>query len=135
MGRERTIAGFGIENLTQREIVLSLGANEYVFDPSGIVPQVHIDRLNIGRLQLEEDLVPLNRTTASRTYGLPDQELNVFLIVPTTVARQNPKRGDLLIVDRIVRDGTGKVYGAGALATVADQEAFEAFIQESIAER
>lgn len=133
MTRQRQkFGGFEIENLTQGTVTIVLGEEFFDYYPTGQTPRVHVDRVSVGAIEIGEGFeIPLSRTTAGETYGLPDQEPGTFRIVSAIVARENVDRGDLLIVDRTVRDGTGRVSGAASLATVANPEAFDRFVRDS----
>jgi len=110
-----------IVNLTPHDIVLM---NEYdrvqVTLPSAGVARAKVDIIPVGTLVLDGEFIPLVESHYGEPVDLPEPAEDVAYIVSLVTAQAAREHGrttdDLLLVQKLVRDGDGQVIGARALS-------------------
>ena len=76
-----------------------------------------VENERVGVVQVDGVEIPLNGfSVKGGTENLPEPQEGVIYIVSLLVCRANPDRGDLFVVDELVRDDQGRVIGAKALS-------------------
>jgi len=108
-----------LANLTPHDITLvCMDGAEVIIHPSGTVARCTVRRETVETVQVNGHLVPINRTRFGPVEGLPEPDGETWYIVSSIVAQAVPGREDVLIVDDTVRDASGRIVGAKALARV-----------------
>ena len=108
-------------NLTPHTINL---VNEAIDDgtvtiaPSGTIARVAVTRQQIGTVEVADVVFPINKNVFGDVTDLPDAQTDTLFIVSAIVANACPNRDDLVIVDDAVRNDSGQIVGAKALAKV-----------------
>jgi hypothetical protein len=105
-------------NLTPHEIALVRGETRLVVPPSGTVARAATIRQQVAVLDVDGVDVPVNRVVFGQVENLPGPTEGVWYIVSSIVAQALPERQDLLVPDDTVRDESGRIIGARALAHV-----------------
>ena len=105
-------------NLTPHEVVLVQGETRLVVPPSGTVARAATTRQQVAVLDIDGFTIPVNRVVFGQVENLPDPAEGVWYIVSSIVAQALPERQDLLVPDDTVRDESGRIVGARALAHV-----------------
>jgi hypothetical protein len=138
-----SVDGLRLQNCTPHAIILFCTewdedeweerVTAYVVPPSGTVARVEMEREHLFGLSIsEEAAVPVFTTRAGQVTGLPDPKPGRYLLVSRQVAEALSGRGDLVVVDDTVRDDSGRIIGARALASLATPEAREQFRRLSL---
>lgn len=65
--------------------------------------------------------IPVNRLEYDTVVAMPEKQKDTLFVVSRVIAESLPDRGDLLIVDAIVRDGDGTRIGCKALAFIVKE--------------
>lgn len=123
-----------IVNLTPHALTFMNDLHDVVANilPSGMVARCTVRREEIAQVTIvdtephqfidhDEVKIPIHRTTFGAVEGLPEPQGDTIYIVSTIVAQAVPDRQDVFIVDDAVRDETGRIIGARALATMAKE--------------
>jgi len=105
-------------NLTPHEVVLVRGETHLVVPPSGTIARAATTRQQVDVLDVDGTTIPVNRVAFGQVENLPDPAEGVWYIVSSIVAQALPERQDLLVPDDTVRDESGRIVGARALAHV-----------------
>ncbi len=105
-------------NLTPHEINLVNGGDVVTIKPSGVVARVSVTRQQIGTIESCDIVFPINKNVFGDVTDLPDAQTDTLFIVSAIVANACPNRDDLVIVDDAVRNDSGQIVGAKALAKV-----------------
>ncbi len=108
-----------IINLTPHEItLLDENGNEILMLPPAEKPaRATVKNERVGVVGVGGVEIPLNgMKVEGETENLPEPKEGVIFIVSLLVCRANPHRGDLFIVDELVRDKNGRILGAKALS-------------------
>ncbi len=108
--------GIKMVNLTPHEITVYDAAGESVLQ---VIPSSGTARAAQTREPLDDiNGIPVSKTGYGAVEGLPDQRDGVVYIVSVLTAQAAPDRNDLYIVDKLVRDDTGRILGCKALAQI-----------------
>ncbi|MER3448012.1 MAG: hypothetical protein C4291_14815 [Candidatus Dadabacteria bacterium] len=112
-----------IVNLTPHVVVLIVGDRRIEIPPSGTVCRAREEVTPIGTMPIGDGVeVPVLRIDYGEPEGLPAPELGTRYIVSAIAAqairRHHPDRRDILTVTDFVRDESGRIVGARALALV-----------------
>lgn len=101
-------------NLTPHEIVLQ-GDEQMLVLPGSTEPaRVTVTRERVGTV----DGIPLNRTVFGEVVNLPPPAPRIGFLVSRPVAEAARDREDLYVVDDVVRDASGRVFGARAVTRI-----------------
>jgi len=100
-----------IINLTPHTVT----ANGKTFAPSGWIPTPRVDQHRIKISTVEE--IPLYTVQNGNVSDLPDQDLDVFLIVSAMIRSVLPDRTDLISPGKLIRDDNGNVIGCDGFDT------------------
>jgi len=111
-----------IINCTPHEIVVVVGDKETRIPASGIIPRVTTTEKIINTLEIEGVEVPVTKSVAGKTEGLPAKINGTYYIVSRVVASSHPDRNDLLIPNGLVRDQDGRIVGCSSLVTISLKE-------------
>jgi hypothetical protein len=115
-------------NLTPHAIHMMNENNDVIFTipRSGQVARCETRRVMTGKIHITYDndmgelyiaTLPINKTEYGQVTGLPEPEVGTYYIVSAIVAQAvRGQRDDVLIVDDTVRDESGRIIGARALA-------------------
>ena len=107
-----------IINMTPHALNMITDAGEVIIPPSGIIARVSVTREQIGTVEVDGAIIPVNRSVFGSVEGLPEPQPDTYYVVSMLVAQAVPYRNDLLIVDDTVRDEQGRIIGARAFARV-----------------
>lgn len=107
-----------IVNVTPHAITLLDKDNNIikVFPPSGDVARCAVTRTQIGAMDFNGNIVPVNSLGFGMVQGLPAPNDGTYYIVSSLVAQAAKGRKDLLTVDDAVRDKDGVIIGCRAFA-------------------
>jgi hypothetical protein len=105
-------------NLTPHEVVLVQGETHLVVPPSGTIARAATTRQQVAVLDVDGSTIPVNRVVFGQVENLPGPVEGVWYIVSSIVAQALPERQDLLVPDDTVRDESGRIIGARALAHI-----------------
>jgi hypothetical protein len=103
-------------NLTPHAINLMVGGTTITIQPSGVVARCATTRTQAGTLDVDGVQIPVNVLGFGAVQDLPAPQDGVFYVVSSLVANAAKDRQDLLTVDDAVRDASGNIIGARALA-------------------
>jgi hypothetical protein len=103
-------------NLTPHAINLIADGKTVTLKPSGVVARCATCRTQVDTLTVDGVQIPVNQIGFGAVQDLPAPQDGVCFVVSSLVAQAAKGRQDLLTVDDAVRDASGNVVGARALA-------------------
>lgn len=113
-----------IINLTPHDVVFGETPDDIknkkcaVVPASGTVARAKTSREQINTFDIDGHSVPVNQTKFGEVENLPEPQKDTIYIVSAIVANAVPERSDLFIVDDAIRDESGRIIGARAIARV-----------------
>lgn len=103
-------------NLTPHDIVILVGCDrnrigeQVLIAPSGIVARVRLSRQIIDVINVKGIDIPITSPICHEITGLPKPSNNTYLIVSRMVAEHTKDRHDLVVPDKVVRNGANTKY-------------------------
>lgn len=107
-----------IVNCTPHAVTLVTAAGETTLPPSGDLPRVQTTRQIVGTVDVDGLTVPVTEVQFGALAGLPARQDETLYLVSaiTAQAAKALGRSDVVMIDDTVRDETGRIIGARALA-------------------
>lgn len=111
-----------VVNLTPHPIVLHADGATITIPPSGVVCRAAERVETVGAIEVDGATIPVRRIEYGAPEGLPEPQPGVIYVVSGIVAQAvrayYPDRDDVFVVTDPVRDDSGRIVGARALARV-----------------
>ena len=106
-------------NLTPHAIhIIVEGKPTITIEPSGIIPRLKEQQEEIGKFEIEGEIIPVMRKGYGEDEGMPASHPLTVYIVSALLAQAMPYRDDLYIPNDTVRDEKGRIIGCKSFARI-----------------